>query len=174
MKRTRDNKTAVNVERTRAAEMVVAGGISIDGERYDIEVKVKPDNDGKGAVGRSRLYLWNTPDPEDVGLATRRPPSSAKGDDPELDKEWRAYNRAERIIMQTVVRHEVVQRAANKFGVTLDTSELKFSRKCGCSCGCSPGFILRVTHRANALNGSVAADVMAAAHYDVFVTLTSK
>lgn len=62
----------------------------------------------------------------------QHPPFSVKGDDPENDKAWRAYNRAESDLARTAIAA-----AYPEFGKS------NFSRYAGCSCACSPGFISR-------------------------------
>jgi hypothetical protein len=69
------------------------------------------------------------------------PPYSMRGDDPENDKAWRAYNRAELNAMKLKLsRVSAVLELA--FGKEPGAA-WSFSRKAGCSCPCSPGFILR-------------------------------
>jgi len=82
---------------------------------------------------KGRMYIWGEPSPEAVGLADRAPAPSRKGDDEALDAEWRRYNRAE---LKTL--RAIADKAAEGLGVRVD----RFSRKAGCSCGCSPGFVL--------------------------------
>lgn len=87
------------------------------------------------------LYVSNPFDPEDLKHSgiTKRPEYSAKGDNPELDKEWKRYNKAELMIQKRIINQAV------RDGL-LDESlakELKFSRKAGCACGCSPGWKAR-------------------------------
>lgn len=62
------------------------------------------------------------------------PPFSVKGKDPEVDIAWRKYNRAEITIMRERARKWLDDNG-------LSDVKLSFSRKAGCSCGCSPGFI---------------------------------
>jgi len=90
---------------------------------------------------KSRNYVWY-PTTEFVGEA---PPFSVKGDDPAIDKRWRAYNKAELMVM----RHILILAG-------FDDRDWKFSRKAGCFCGCSAGFI-RTNYIAN--------------HFDYFISV---
>ena len=65
------------------------------------------------------------------------PPYSMKGDDPENDKAWRKYNRDEIVAMRELLDD------ISGWLQSISNGDLKyrFSRKAGCSCGCSPGFI---------------------------------
>lgn len=65
------------------------------------------------------------------------PAYSVKGEDAALDAAWRRYNRLEREAMLAKLdelKAEIAKLAG--FDVTW-----KFSRRAGCSCPCSPGFI---------------------------------
>jgi hypothetical protein len=58
------------------------------------------------------------------------PPYSVKGDDLANDKAWRKYNK-----MESDLARAAIDAVFPEFGKSL------FSRKAGCSCPCSPGFI---------------------------------
>lgn len=66
------------------------------------------------------------------------PPMSVKGDDPELDKLWKRYNKLE---VETMRRK--IAEVANEIATLTGGRQItwRFSRKAGCSCGCSAGFI---------------------------------
>ena len=87
------------------------------------------------------LYITNPFDPEDVQGSgfTKQPDYSRKGDDKELDKEWRKYNKFELSLQKQIIMHAV----SNGMLDADLASELKWSRKAGCSCGCSPGWTSR-------------------------------
>lgn len=55
------------------------------------------------------------------------------------NKEWKKYNREE---IKTMRIHLKDILAKNN----IEYEKLSFSRKAGCSCGCSPGFIIEGTH----------------------------
>jgi hypothetical protein len=84
------------------------------------------------------LYVSNPFDPEDLKHSgiTKRPEYSRKGEDKELDKEWRRYNKAELMIQKRIINQAVRDGLLDKDLA----AELKFSRKAGCQCGCSPGW----------------------------------
>lgn len=66
-----------------------------------------------------------------------------RGDFPALDKAWDAHNKH-------LIR---LQRAVltDYFAIAADTQpEMRFSRKAGCSCGCSPGWLVKGLPRPNA------------------------
>ena len=65
------------------------------------------------------------------------PPYSMKGDDPENDKAWRKYNRDKIVAMRELLDD------ISGWLQSISNGDLKyrFSRKAGCSCGCSPSFI---------------------------------
>lgn len=65
------------------------------------------------------------------------PGSSTRGDGSEVDKAWKRYNREERRLQREVIDEALAERPelADQLG------KLTWSRKAGCSCGCSPGWI---------------------------------
>lgn len=99
--------------------------INYRGTEYEIEVTRRPE------YHRPGLYLSGWPDP-----APERPEYLPKGVNPEVDEAWKAYNRAEVRTMQTLI--DIVADV-----LPFDVTGLRFSRKCGCPCGCSGGFPLR-------------------------------
>lgn len=99
---------------------------------YELDGYVATASEPKPYSGRSSRHLVfvdGAPDPD-----MPMPPYGRKGDDAANDKARRAYNRREVEIM----------RAAAAEALDVDPSALKFSRKAGCSCPCSPGFRLDV------------------------------
>lgn len=87
------------------------------------------------------LYISNPFSPEELNWKgiTEQPPHSVKGDDPDNDKIWRKYNKAE-VDLQRIIINQAVQDGliAEDFA-----KQLKWSRKAGCQCGCSPGWRAR-------------------------------
>lgn len=78
-------------------------------------------------------------DPADVPM-DHPPYGSVRGDGSDEDRAWRAFNRAETAAMRLKLsRVTAVLEAAG--GMPADAA-WHFSRKAGCSCGCSPGFVL--------------------------------
>lgn len=89
-----------------------------------------------------RAYVWGAPEisitpVEDeakrLGLDNIH---TRRGEFPSLDQAWNKYNRqvvaAQRLVLETALDH-----------IVKEPGRMSFSRKAGCSCGCSPGFILK-------------------------------
>ena len=104
--------------------------IDIETEHYTIRVRqnVFPYH-SKEAMKKPRLYVGGT----DAGYP--RPAYTIRGEDPENDKAWDAYNRAELKAMRTAIKG-----AFAEAGLTVPGT-FGFSRKAGCSCGCTAGFV---------------------------------
>jgi len=92
------------------------------------------------------------------------PPFGRKGENADNDKAWRDYNREELRLMreelELALKEAKAEAAVRDEGVWAPVIEalemkLRFSRKAGCSCPCSPGFI--GTHRVY-LSGAGALD----------------
>src|ERR1044072_6335835 len=96
--------------------------MGFDGEEWNNRARHK----------KPRVHLWGEEDPD-----MERPPYTIKGEDPENDELWRQYNRAELKIMR---RH--VQAAILELNFQDDVT-FHFSKFAGCSCPCSPGFIIK-------------------------------
>lgn len=101
---------------------------------------------------KTRVYTSCTEDEVRERFGLERPAYSIRGEDTESDKAWRKYNRAEIAIMRE--RAEDLLRR-NKFSLT----GLRFSRKAGCGCGCSPGFVLGYMVLTGRGDGTVFADL---------------
>ncbi len=67
---------------------------------------------------------------------TEQPAMSVKGSNLELDKAWKKYNKAE-IAIEKAIIDKAVEEGLIDFELA---SALKWSKKAGCSCGCSPGW----------------------------------
>lgn len=87
------------------------------------------------------------------------PTPSIKGENKQLDLEWKRYNREE-----VRLQRELIEEALADQPLTRERlGKLVFSRKAGCSCGCSPGFIAEgFGHEDLFISKSVAAPVPAA------------
>lgn len=94
---------------------------------YEVQT-VKRDRPGK-----ARVYVWDAPEP-----AIELPAPKERGVDPENDKAYDRFNKAQVRIWKA---HLV---AAMEAGLVPGGERVtaRFSRKAGCSCTCSPGFIL--------------------------------
>lgn len=86
---------------------------------------------------KMRIYISGQPDPD---LPT--PPYGPKGQNAENDAAWRKYNREELRIMREHVEWALGQLPGRPYAV----GDLRFSRKAGCGCGCSPGFVTSYVH----------------------------
>jgi len=76
--------------------------------------------------------------PEDIQGSgfTCHPEWSLKGEDPANDKLWRKYNK-----MEISLQKDLINKAIELEMIPANVMEgLSFSRKAGCSCGCSPGW----------------------------------
>ena len=108
-----------------------------DDKRYAVRIHASSfDYEERG--GGTKIYVHGT-SPEDFGIAEK---PESYDDEPENNKRWKAYNRKEVEVMRFFV-NQCLLRGLKQLGypVELDqTPDIKFSRKCGCSCGCSPGF----------------------------------
>jgi hypothetical protein len=89
----------------------------------------------------TQVHISNPFDPEDFKDSgfTQQPEYSHKGEDKALDKEWRKYNKYELSIQKKIIDQAV----SNGMLDESLAKELKWSRKAGCSCGCSPGWTSR-------------------------------
>lgn len=68
------------------------------------------------------------------------PRYSTIGDDPENDKAWRKYNRDEVKAMRALLA-ELEDELVDMFALVA-APKYSFSRRAGCSCPCSPGFVM--------------------------------
>lgn len=123
---------------------------------YDVTVVIRPGEPepawSRKKPRKARLYV-NAPD-------SWLPPSdhlkfTIKGDDPEMDAEWRRYNNAEIHAKREAIKYaraafslksvnDPMHCTDNAFYTAdLGSKQWKFSRKAGCSCRCSPGFVAK-------------------------------
>ena len=129
--------------------------ILIDTDDYEVSIR---DCGYSSRASRPTVYV-TSPDPD-----METPPfGSVRGDDTEADKAWKRYNRAEiKMKRETIAAVLPLLEAADPTPSIFDalgrekmrkselalwdlaeqalTGKLGFSRKAGCSCGCSPGF----------------------------------
>lgn len=81
--------------------------------------------------GKARVYVWGAPEPE-----MTLPAPKERGVDPANDKAYDRYNRA---VVRIEKSHLV---AAMELGLIPNVEKIRHSLKAGCSCTCSPGFII--------------------------------
>lgn len=77
---------------------------------------------------RTRVHVYGEDKP-----AIAEPLMSFRGENPEIDRAWDKYNRE-------VIKNKRALVAKADLEMLRDV-KLRFSRKAGCSCSCSPGFI---------------------------------
>lgn len=106
-------------------------------ESDNIAVTLMPMKEFRDRNKKARIYIWDAPEPAGLEM----PAFTAKGEDPANDAAWRAFNRAE-----LAIRKPIVAEALALVGQWVDTNATGarafFSRKAGCGCGCSPGFVV--------------------------------
>ena len=110
----------------------------------DVIVHGKLDIKGLKAPRKPRIYVWGEDEAvpsfaEIMGLAHSRN-ALPRGTDPEVDAAFDKHNRS-------VIRNKrlVLTEAKDAFPELrrkLAAKSLLFSRKAGCGCGCSPGFVV--------------------------------
>lgn len=101
---------------------------TLRGREVKIEYRIMQKLDG---WCKARAYVSF---PNEFSGAWPDPNLSAEED----AKAWKAYNRQQVAIMREII---------GLLGA--DASEWSFSRKAGCGCGCSPGFIRKNNQHAN-------------------------
>ena len=107
--------------------------IELDEKKYEAEITIEPNYEARYGKRSADIYIGGEPDP-----AWDHPPYTIKGEDPEADAGWRKYNREELRIKRPFAE------AAARLIQGADRESLRFDRKTGCSCGCSPGFRVMV------------------------------
>lgn len=114
--------------------------IQFNEEICALDVSIRPEPYGSKQK-HTILYISNPFDPEELKYSgiTKRPEYTRRGDFPEIDKEWKVYNKAE---LQT--QKKIIAKAVQDGLIDSKLAiELKFSKKAGCACGCSPGWKAR-------------------------------
>jgi hypothetical protein len=102
----------------------------IDGYQFHLmfaEYSTRPDH-------KTRIYVSGA----DEITEMEQPPYTTIDDDPEVDRQWRRYNKLELVKMREVLD---VGMALIADLLSNQAETIKFSRKAGCSCPCSPGFV---------------------------------
>jgi len=125
----------------RAAKLEHVQYLHVNDIHYRVSVMTREDRRPIGSrrlPKAMRVYVHGTC-PEQLGLVDAKPLYTHRGDDPENDKAWKSYNRDEVRVMRAFADRALPD-ACNALGIDVPI-ELKYSRKAGCSCGCSPGFI---------------------------------
>lgn len=111
--------------------------ISYYGEQgCKLKVSIQPDDKKHTFISIS--IPW---DPEDVNFnqITSQPDYSSKGENEDLDEQWRKYNKAE-----VAMQKEAILLAMTYGLIDAEIAhQAKFSKKYYCSCGCSKGWVLK-------------------------------
>lgn len=87
---------------------------------------------------KTRIHVWGS---EVTDM--ERPPYSIKGQNAENDELWKKYNR-----LEIKAQRDVISVALDDIALAVRIPEdfkFTFSRNAGCSCPCSPGFIVNST-----------------------------
>lgn len=107
-----------------------------ENETLRVEMRMATDDRRWGSVPNpskvGRLYVHGERTP-----AYDHPPYGPKGEDEQVDKAWKAYNRAELKVMRRYAQEALELLKADP------EVKLAYSRYAGCSCPCSPGFLLK-------------------------------
>lgn len=102
---------------------------------------------------KPRAFIWNVETGIDAGTVLRpiaeavgaQSIYTARGEFPALDKAWDAYN-ASIVLLKRSILDEALAALSSTHPQAASwqasSKEIKFSRKAGCRCGCSPGFVL--------------------------------
>jgi hypothetical protein len=118
-------------------------------------VSLAADHYWSGRKGKSIIYV-DIPTPEQLGMMDQPPYGSKKGDGSAEDLLWKRFNKLELKTQRAVIQayHDEIAQA---YGVKPELLTYGFSRKAGCSCGCSPGWLPQVvdpvTKRKSRLSG---------------------
>lgn len=129
-----------------------------EGDAY--EVKVRPDRDSRRNSINSKAYVCDVdrvePSPSLAEIHARAVELGAvngytvRGAYPEIDKMWDEHNR--QIVAAKRDLFLAALRAGDPTWTGLSAGDkLTFSRKAGCSCGCSPGFITNLIGSRNSM-----------------------
>lgn len=108
-----------------------------------------------GSKGKSIIYV-DIPTPEQLGMMDRPPYGSKKGDGSAENLLWKRFNKLELKTQRAAIQayHNEI---AQVYSVKPELLTYGFSRKAGCSCGCSPGWLPMVvdpvTKRKSRLGG---------------------
>lgn len=103
--------------------------------------ELSPTESRKRLSKKGMIFISTPWSPEELPAPKfAGPPSySKKGDDPENDKLWKKYNKAEIALMREALQMAVDKGLAPEFLL-----KSKYSRYCGCTCPCSPGFVFQL------------------------------
>jgi hypothetical protein len=119
---------------------------------------VHANYDNRKSLNKKARLFWQDEfktDNGDADVLGQRPEYGARGVDAELDAAWDAYNKHHvKLVKQAIIA------TLGRVVPDIKPNEVSYSRKAGCSCPCSPGFIIsdriRDVFGAKSGNGDVA------------------
>jgi len=112
-----------------------------------ISVSVRPIPWNERRKTHGRAFVFCALRPEDT-TGQRSPPYGIKGENAENDRAWKLYNKEEVHINKTILEAAFAEIAANHPELGLPRLEkATHSRYAGCTCPCSPGFIIHGVYR---------------------------
>lgn len=129
-----------NTDTDTTETVTQAGEVKFQGP-VEVQCKVRISYPGYAQRREKSVIYVSSPSPDEVfGLA--QPAPSCKGDDPENDRLWRKYNKAELAIQRGLLQLKRAE-LLKAFGFEGENPDVvfKWSRTAGCSCGCSPGWL---------------------------------
>lgn len=120
----------------------------LDGRKYEIELRYPESDRRRSTSNRSIAFVWEeiVDQIDDSMLQKAADVAGAEtiytkmGDFPLVDEAFKIHN-----AVIIAVKHRLLFRALLECvgAETMKGVTLTFSRKAGCKCGCSPGFIVR-------------------------------
>lgn len=137
--------TSLQQQGTKAAPALQPVEAKFQHEGHEFRISVRREREWRERNKKPRAFVWGPGDDFDadaaVGPAAERVAAPTiytnRGTFPTVDKAWDAFNAtivaAKRAALFAGLR-EIVEGA--------EEVKAKYSRKAGCSCGCSPGFVL--------------------------------
>jgi hypothetical protein len=124
--------------------MELAFSVNLTDRSLNVQARRKDWRDRRTAT-KTRVYVSL----QDEDIQMEKPPSGIQGVNAENDKLWRKYHRLEIAAAKAKIEKALPAIAAacgpsalwTTKAVSLSIDDFRFSRKAGCSCPCSPGFI---------------------------------
>jgi len=100
-------------------------------------------HDRKTINRKTRLFWtdkWDGSMLSEETVLGERPKVTRRGEFPDVDKAWDAYNKQHKRIVRDAIVATLNEMVGHRYEVK--SSDVRYSRKAGCTCPCSPGFIL--------------------------------
>lgn len=119
-----------------------SGAFTLGKHRYVFDVVVYPNLDDRRKFicpkKKGMIHVTTSSAVDEVWGVTEHPPYTRKGDDPAVDARWDAFNRLEIELQRQLIDAALPVLYPDLERVLIHRKQ--FSRKAGCSCGCSPGW----------------------------------